>query len=272
MWTLLLLALLPTSLVIADVDPVTPPTPLTDESSVTVYEAPKSETAPVIQSARSRSFDLHLKPSLTSPVAMSASENDLVADAQDTGIVEGGLKWMSVERPVTLTGFVDKSAVDKNLDVARGATVWSNEQKSAQLTIVNNPSDVRLLEVDRMGRVEVKEPRVLYYGIPMAAVTTDPQATSPDWQSQANRRRGEGVETSTAGRRMIEGTLRKGKLFGTKYYLEDGQGQRICRIDPKSPIGMMTFEQYIDRRAVFVGELTESNSELTLSVRSIRMR
>lgn len=271
MWTLILLALLPTSLVIADVDPVVPATPLTDETPVTVYEAPQMQpTVTAVQIAPAKSFDLHLKPSLSSPTVMKAAENELIADAQETGIVADGLKWMSVERPVKLTGFVDKKAVDKNLDVAPGTIIWTTEAKTAQLSTVDNPADVRLLDVDRMGRVEVKEPRVLYYGLPMAP---SPAAAPTVSDAPASSRRGSATETTNPSYRMLEGTLRKSNpLFGRKYFLEDGQGQRICRIDPNSPIGALTFEQYVDRRAVFVGELHDYNGTLVLTVRSIRMR
>lgn len=260
MWTLFLL--IPT-LLMADVELVAPVVTPAESASVTVYQAPAAKT-----------FDLHLKPSVSSAVVAKAPESELASSAQDTGLVTDNMRWMSVERPVKLTGFVDKSAINKNLDIAPGTLVWQNEEKTVQLTAVDNPSSARLLEVDRMGKIEVTEPRVLYYGVPMAVTAPAPVADdTARWQANTSARRGEATSSADSAHRMIEGTLRKGSVvFGSKLYLVDARGQHICKIDPRSPIATRTLQQYIDRTAVFVGELHEANGTLILSVRSVRMR
>lgn len=257
--TLLLIATLPL-VALADVEPVAP--------VVTPQESPKTITEAHIKNSIAPSVELRLKPSLTAPVTYKASVNDF-ADAQDTGIVADGMKWMSVERPVTLTGFVDKSAIDKNLDIAAGTLVWANEDKTVQLTTIDNPSAARLLEADRMGKVEVKEPRVLYYGVP-ATTEAAPMPALSDTPAPATERQ-QNMAPSHGNLRTIEGTLKK-STFGNRFSLIDSQGQHICRIDPKSPIDPLTLERYEGRTAGFVGVLHDNNGVLVLTVRSIRMR
>lgn len=251
--TLLLIATLPL-VALADVEPVAP--------QVTPQEA--LQVAPVAQ----KSVDLRLKPSTASQVVATAAQSELTA-AQDTGIVADGMKWMSVERPVTLTGFVDKSAIDKNLDIAAGTLVWANEDKTVQLTTIDNPSAARLLEADRMGKVEVKEPRVLYYGVP-ATTEAAPMPALTDVPAPAAERSTK-ASASHGNLRTIEGTLKK-STFGKRFWLVDSQGQHICRIDNRSPIDPLTLERYVDRTAAFVGVLHDNNGVLVLTVRSIRIR
>ena len=259
-------------LVWADVEPVTPSVKKSVEKTT-----PAAQTAPAVFTPKAGEVALHLKPSEQSPVVMSLPLSELVSSSQDTGIVEGGKRWMSIEKPVTLTGFVERNAIDKNLDVAAGTVVWSSAEKTGELTVVDNPASVRLLEVEKMGKVEVKEPRVLYYTVPgQGNVNAAPKTDKNDerWQAQNDKRKGEAVSSTKAeSERAIEGVMRRGgSLLGRSFYLEDSQGKRICKISKNSPISPLVLDQYIGRSAVFVGTLNENTGELVFTVNAIRLR
>jgi hypothetical protein len=248
-------------------------------------------TAPAIVNP----VELRLKPASSSPVVLTLPEADLAASSQDAGYSDGR-RWQSVERPVTLTGYVDKAAIDKDLEIAKGAVVWVTPDKTESLTTVDNPEDARLLEVDHMGKVEVKEPRVLYYTtdkapavtlpVPLNTKTSAPSAAdtlapspvapaaplvNPDNIVQLHS---PAMANDAPHRsfRTIEGVLKKGNpLLGGKLYLVDAHGVYIAKIDRMSPIAKMTIEEYLGETAVYTGELREVNGELVLTVRSIRM-
>jgi hypothetical protein len=259
------------------------------ESSVPTSASYSEEAS--TSSAKDVSYQLRLKPSISAPVILTLSESELKSSAQDTGIVEGGLRWMSIERPVNLVGYVDKVSVDKDLTINSGAIVWATPEKKSQLTVIDNPAYAQLLEVDQMAKVQVKEPRVLYYGLPISSsAATRAQAysnassssassqstnTSPADKNLENaaKRRGSAVNIPQSNVRAIQATLRKGNpLLGGKLFLVDQNGHHICNIDPQSPIGAESFKGYIGRSAVFSGVLNETRSGLVLSVRSIRLR
>lgn len=283
-------------------------TPIVEEAPVDVpavapaVEAPKTETDASVPAEKL--IELHLKPAAGSPVVLSLPESEIKKNTQDAGTFADGKKWFSVEREVTLVGYVDKKAIDKNLDIEKGTIVWTSTDKAEQLTVIDKPSDARLLDVDSMGRVEVKEPRVLYFSeavtsavvasapvaetkpivikeapvAPVATTVTIPAspvpAPEPVVDENTLKRRGVAVDTAPKGNlRSIEGELKKGhSLFGRKLYLVDEYGNFIAKIDKNSPIDWLTFQQYVGQTAVFVGELKETNSGLVLTVRSIRMR
>ena len=303
MWILLLI--LPT-LLFADVDPADVPAPATEVKMATTLsdapQAPSAKQAPAnndvaktvlpnvstpisepVGTAANKTAEptantvaLRLKPSASAPVVLTLPADEVKAGAQDAGIVADGQKWMSVEHAVTLVGYVDKAAIDKDLTVSKGTVVWTATDKAEQLTVVDEPTAAKLLEVDHMGKVEVKEPRVLYYAAPMQVMDVSAPTVSPAEQKSlddAAKRRGSSSTMVDARLRGIEGVLRKGNpLFGRKLYLYDAQGQQICRIDQNSPIGWLTFSEYVGHTAVFVGELHDNGGDLVLTVHSIRMR
>ncbi|NDC83980.1 hypothetical protein EB093_10055, partial [bacterium] len=278
MWILLILP----TLLFADVDPVDMPLESNDvtqaytlsaEAPVNVKTTPTSKevaktalpnvSVPIsktVSTAADR-IGLRLKPSMSSPVVLALSKEEAQASSQDTGIVAEGQKWMSVEHAVTLTGFVEKTAIDKDLSIDRGTIVWSSPDKAEQLTVIDNPASVKLLEVDHMGKVEVIEPRVLYYGLPTQPVVettgAGPTGATAEQKSMdaTAKRRGSASDLTDSHLRSIEGVLRKGNpLLGRKLFINDAHGQRICKIDPNSPIDWLTFNQYVGHVAVFVGE------------------
>lgn len=142
------------------------PTPLPDSAPVVT---PAKETQTAVSLIESTPSDktlvaLHLKPSLSSPVVLSLPADEIRNAVQEAGTFADGKKWSSIEREVTLTGYVDKAAIEKDLDIRRGSIVWTTPDKTSQLTIVENPAFVRLREMEgTMGKIEAKEPRVLYF-------------------------------------------------------------------------------------------------------------
>jgi|GEM_PF-2348435 hypothetical protein len=267
MKSLRLLCLLVPTLLLADVDPsAVTTTPAPAPAAATPAPAPKADLPTVA------TIELRLKPSLSAPVVLTLPQTDVSPSAQDAGSFEGK-SWKSVEKPVTLTGYVEKSAVDKNLDVAKGATVWSDESKTSQLTVVDEPSAVKVLSVEKLGRVELTEPRVLYYpgaDAPLSPVT--PVAESTPAQSVPSRVSAVPTVAGVDSMTSLEGVLKKGNpLLGARLYLVDVHGNFVANIDPKSPVDRMSMEGYLDKTAAYTGVLKERGGELTLTVRMIRL-
>lgn len=245
-------------------------TPQTLRSEKTPITTPIDSSAGYAPVGNTQLVQLRLSPSTNSPIIMTVPQASLTGT--QTGIAQNGVQWMSVEQNVTLTGWVDKKAINKNLEVKRGTVVWSDENKTEELTTVDDPSAVRVRSVERMGQVQVKESRVLYYS------TT--QKAQGEWSTNQARRgttvkspQERNVNAQKENVRVIEGTLRQSKgLGGRKMTLVDAQGNFICRIDPNSSVDRSALEQYINRTAAFVGVLTETRTGLVLTVRSVRLR
>ncbi len=259
------------------------------------------EKAPAAQlqtsaAAQRATVELRLRPELAAPIVASAPESELTPTAISTGVVTDGASWMKVQREATFFGYVEKASISKDLEILPGANVYETPEKGALLLSVEDPARVRLLEVDRMGKVQVKGPTTLYYPVGLSGVektdvameaapqvevaaisdASDAQAASmaqPVQQKRVPQYASGTMSPADAKLRTIEGELRKGNpLLGSKLYLVDIHGRLVARIDPNSPIDRMTLQRYLGQKAIFVGEMEDHNGSLYMKVRSVRLQ
>lgn len=263
--------------------PANPQAPVATTPAVSMVATPSIQTNAPVSIPAADAVELRLQPSLSAPVVLSLSSSE-ISDPASTGPAVDGTEWFSTEREVTLEGFVEKSSIQKDLDITSSAQVWTTADKAALLTTVTNPANVRLLDADNgMGHIQIKEPRVLYFAKTSAVVAEPTPVVEPSTtvvevarvspvEPAAYSRPVASLSVATATR-SIEGRLEQSSfLTGHAFYLVDQNNAKICSVAKDSAIDRLTMNKYLGKVVVLVGELTEKHNKLTLKVRSIRMR
>jgi len=238
--------------------------------------------------------DLRLAETMQAPVVASVDYSATTA-ATPTNVVDG-YQWYSMPYTVSLEGYVDSTDVAKSLDVNAGAILYDSIEKTNILFMIDDASQVRLLDMEKgMGHVRFEGELTVYFPREVAAapaqeatmeefadvmeeetpvVEVAPVEDSSFIQERVVYEAPTMTRPAPASMRSVEGRLLvKKNPFGKKIYLTDARtGHKIARINPKSPVGMVNLERYNNKVVILVGTLEEKRGSLSLTVRTIRLR